>query len=196
LVAKSRRLKQATVVARAAELANELGDGRRLTLSMLAQDLGVRVPSLYNHVDGLEGLRRELALEGLHQMARQLRQAAVGKSGREAMLAVAGAYRRFAHEQPGVYPLTIQAPRPDDEAWQALSAEIVELMMLVLAAYQLDGDQALHVIRGFRALLHGYVSLEAGGGFDLPLSREESFHLLIETYLEGLAGDKYSALPN
>src|SRR5215472_13481724 len=56
-------LDTATVVRAAAELADASGLDS-LTLAGLAEHLGVRVPSLYNHVEGLPGLRRSLALYG------------------------------------------------------------------------------------------------------------------------------------
>ena len=59
-----RGLDRAAVVEAAAALADEVGlDG--LTLAGVAERLGVRSPSLFNHLpNGLEGLRRELALLG------------------------------------------------------------------------------------------------------------------------------------
>src|SRR5919108_4531499 len=53
-------LDQATVVEAAARLVDEEGIDQ-LTLGRLAERLGVRTPSLYNHVAGLPGLKRDLA---------------------------------------------------------------------------------------------------------------------------------------
>ena len=52
----------------AAALADEGGAGEELSLARLAERLGVRKPSLYNHVEGLSGLRRELALMALREL--------------------------------------------------------------------------------------------------------------------------------
>jgi hypothetical protein len=54
-------------VAVAAELVDAYGL-ERLTLAEVAQRLGIRLPSLYNHVDGLPGMQRD-SLLGLRQMA-------------------------------------------------------------------------------------------------------------------------------
>ncbi len=43
-----------------------------LTLARLAARFGVRAPSLYNHVSGLEALHRELALLGLRELGERL----------------------------------------------------------------------------------------------------------------------------
>src|SRR5215472_7695302 len=54
-------LDQRTVVEAAAKLVDEEGI-EQLTLGRLAERLGVRTPSLYNHVAGLSGLKHDLAL--------------------------------------------------------------------------------------------------------------------------------------
>ena len=53
-----------------------------VTLARVAGGLGVRAPSLYNHVDGRAGLLRALALRGVRELTAALRDAAVGRVGR------------------------------------------------------------------------------------------------------------------
>lgn len=184
---KRRRLNREKVVERAAALANAAGAADEVTLTALAAALDIRVPSLYNHIDGLEDLQHALAVYGAQQLSGRLRAAASGKVGRAALLAIAAAYRRFAHEQPGVYPLTIRAPALDDEALTAPAQELLQMLLLVLASFGLQGAAALHAVRGLRSLLHGFVALEAAEGFKMPLDRDESFGRVVNTYLDGLA---------
>ena len=66
-----------------------------------------------------------------------------------------------------------------------LSQDLVQTLLLVLASCGLQGDDALHMVRGFRAVLHGFVMLETAGGFGLPLDREESFARLVGAYVQG-----------
>lgn len=183
---KIRRLNRELVLASAAELANEAGDISQITLTQLARKLNVRLPSLYNHVDGVEGLQRELTRWGLQKELTAIRQAISGKVGRAALLATAQAYRQFAHTHPGIYHLTLKAPDPSDSELTALSDELVSLLQLILASYGLQGEVALHAIRAYRSVLHGFVSLETAGGFGLPLAEEESFLFLLNLYLDGL----------
>ena len=169
----------------AADLADEKGlEG--MTLAMLAARVGVRIPSLYNHVAGLPGLRRELALLGLRELARRMERAAVGKAGDAALVSIAHAYRAFARAHPGVYAATQRAPLSDDPAWAAAGAEVVGIVLAVLAGYGIEGDDALHATRALRSLLHGFVSLETIGGFGLPLDLDESFRRLLDVFIAGL----------
>jgi AcrR family transcriptional regulator len=184
---RRRRLNKEKVVARAVQLADAAGSVDGVTLTALAEDLDVRTPSLYNHVAGLDGLRHDMALYATQALTDRLRAAAAGHVGRDALLAMAGAYRTFAHEHPGIYPFVTQAPEPGDEALAALAQELLQLLLLVLASFGLGGDDALHAVRGFRSLLHGFVSLEMGEGYKMALDRDESFHRLVTTYFDGLA---------
>jgi hypothetical protein len=49
----------------------------------------------------------------------------------------------------------------------------------VLAGYGLSGTAAIDATRVLRAALHGFASLEAGGGFGLPQDVDGSYERLI-----------------
>jgi AcrR family transcriptional regulator len=170
-------------------VAGELADANgleQLTLAQVAGRLGIRLPSVYNHVDGLPGLRRELAILGGHQVMEKVNHAAIGKSADEAVIAVSQALRRYAMEHPGLYAASVRAPAADDLEAQQFGREIVDLTLAVFAPYHLSETDAIHAVRGLRSLIHGFVMLEKAGGFGMPIDRNESFLFLIETYLAGL----------
>lgn len=157
-----------------------------VTLARVAEALGVRAPSLYNHVDGLPGMLRMLTLLSLGELTDAIRDAAVGRSGAEALGAVAHAYRAYAQEHPGRYASTIRAPTPDDPELVAAGMRAVEVIVAVLGAWGFTGDEVLHRVRIVRSALHGFASIEAEGGFGLPLSLDESFELMVQTLVAGL----------
>jgi AcrR family transcriptional regulator len=179
-------LDQATVVEAAARLVDEEGL-EQLTLGRLAERLGVRTPSLYNHVAGLPGLKHELALYCLRELLDRLLRATIGKSRAEAILALADAYRAYAREAPGRYALTLQAPAPSDQELQAVAQELVDVVRAVLAPYRLSGEEAIHAIRSLRSIVHGFSSLEVAGGFGMPVDLDASFHWLINLFIAGLS---------
>jgi AcrR family transcriptional regulator len=179
-------LDRAAVVAAAAALADAEGI-EAVTFARLAEQFGVRPPSLYNHVAGMDGLRRELTLLGLREMTAALTRAVLGKAGDDAVMALADAYRAYARRRPGVYAAAlVRAPTPGDVEEDAAATEIVGIIVAALAAYGLTGDDAIHAVRGLRSLLHGFVALEIGGGFGIPLDLEESYHRLVRTFIAGL----------
>lgn len=167
-------------------MADETGDVTAVSLTTLAQALEIRTPSLYNHVASLDDLHSGLAIYGLRQLIATLQQATQGLVGREAVVATAVAYRRFVQDHPGLYPLTIRAPEPEESELVALSQTLVQMMLLIMASLGLQGDDAIHAIRGLRAILHGFTSLERAGGYKMTLDQNESFHHLLDAYLRGL----------
>jgi AcrR family transcriptional regulator len=182
-------LDRAAVAAAAAALADEEGL-ERLTLARVAERLGIRTPSLYNHVAGLAGLRREMAVFGVRELGRRLSRAAIGKTGDEAIEALADAHRAFVGERPGLYAATLPASRlrePADPELQAAEQEALEPVLVVLASsYGLEDEEALHATRCLRATVHGFATLEVAGGFGLALDTDESFRRLVRTIIGGL----------
>jgi AcrR family transcriptional regulator len=178
-------LDKATIVEAAAKLVDEEGI-EQLSLGRLAERLGIRTPSLYNHVAGLPGLKHDLALYCLRDVLNHLLRATIGKSRAEAIFAFADAYRSYARETPGRYALTLQAPAPGDRELQAIAQQIIEVALAILAPYKLSEEEAIHAIRGLRSIVHGFISLEGAGGFAMPVDLDESFHWLISVFVAGL----------
>jgi AcrR family transcriptional regulator len=179
-VARKAGLDRAHVIAVAAVLADRNGLAS-LTLTEVANELGIRPPSVYAHVDGLDGLHRELRALGAHTIARDLSDAAAGRSGRDAMRAFALAYREFAREHPGLYDATLRGADPSDDPELAVAlAEPVGVIVTALGDLGITGDDALHTVRIWRSALHGFVDLERRGGFGLPLDLDATFERLVE----------------
>jgi AcrR family transcriptional regulator len=178
-------LDKATVIEEAVKLVDEEGL-EQLALGRLAERLGVRVPSLYNHVAGQAGLRRDLALYCLRELLGHLTRAVMGKARAEAIFALADAFRDYARATPGRYALTLQAPAPDDAEWQELGRQSVGVAVAVLTSYRLGEEMTIHAIRGLRSIVQGFISLEMAGGFAIPLDLSVSFHWLVRLYVDGL----------
>jgi AcrR family transcriptional regulator len=172
------------------DAAERLADADSLeavSLAALAKRLGVRAPSLYVHIAGLDDLHRRLAIRGARRLAATLQRAAVGLAADEALGAMAEAYRAYAREHPGTYAALQRAPALDDAEARAAAAEAVDVFVAMLRGYGIEGEGAIHATRIIRAALHGFVSLEAGHGFGLPIDVDETFGRLIEVLAQGLA---------
>lgn len=171
-------LSRAAVVETGAQVADEAGLDR-LTLAGVAARAGVRLPSLYKHVGGSDDLQRGIAVLALRELRERLADAAVGRAGGEALRALAAAYREYARARPGRYAATLQAPAPDDDEHARAAVAVVEVVFAVLRGYALEGDGLVHATRILRSTLHGFVALEAAGGFGLPDSVDETFVRLV-----------------
>jgi AcrR family transcriptional regulator len=172
-------LSEDRVVVEAERIADEVGLSR-LTLAALAESLGVRQPSLYKHIDGMDALQRSIAVRAKTELGEVLGRAAVGKAGDDAIRALSTAYRRWALEHPGRYSATVRAPQPGDTDDEAASAAVVGVVFDVLAGYDLHGIDAIDATRALRSTLHGFIALESSGGFGLPVDVDRSFERLVD----------------
>lgn len=187
---KSRgRIDRNQIIEAAAEIADREGL-QQVTLTNVASALQIRVPSLFNHVDGLNGLRRELALRGICELHRRMVSAAEGLTGEEALLAVSAAYVRFAREHPGLYEAAIAAPNPEDGDYVKAAQQVVSVLLSILQdGFARLGIEALHVARSFRSVVHGFASLEASGGFGLEVDVDASVASAIRMLIRGMKSE-------
>lgn len=166
------------VVEEAESLADEVGLAN-LTLAAIAPRLGVRMPSLYKHVAGMDALRRLLSIRAKQELADVFARAATGKAGAQALTAIFHAGREWAKAHPGRYAATVRAPEAGDQQDLEASNAILEIVLAGLADYRLVGDDAIDAVRALRATLHGFISLEQAGGFGLPADVDRSFDRVI-----------------
>jgi AcrR family transcriptional regulator len=182
-------LNREKVLQSASELCDQHGL-HNLSMSTLAAQLGVRTPTLYYHIDSLAALRRALAMHALDLIGEQLGRAIMGKSGQEAVHALAYALRDFAHARPGLYQAAQSAPAADDHEWQAAGRTVVDTMRCAFASYQLDEEQSRQAVRMLRSMLHGCIVLEQLDGFGVAHAAENTFQELLialELYLTQLS---------
>ena len=177
-MARRAGLTKAIVVETAGDLADWSGRDQ-LTLTALAAELGVRTPSLYAHVDGLDDLMETLRVASIEQLGARLTNAAVGRSGDEAIASLAHELRAFAKEHPARYEFTVRAPRTEGGPARVASDAAVNTLLAVLDGFGLHGDDAIHAARFLRSAVHGFASLEAASGFGLPVGIDDSFDKLV-----------------
>ncbi len=180
------RLDRAAILERAARLADR-GGLDALTLAALAGELGIRPPSLYNHVASLEELRQALAVRALGELDAALGRAALGKAGAEAVVALGEAYRAYAHAHPGLYAAIAATGSSATPKLHAARGALLDTVGTVLRPFVL-GVEVVHALRAFYSLMHGFVSVEAAGGFALPVEPAVSFRWMLTRFSAGLGG--------
>lgn len=194
-MARKRGLDREQVVQGALRVLDREGEGG-LTLAAVAAELGVRPPSLYSHVQGIGGLRREVALASARLMGESLAGARRGLRAGAALEALARAYRVFARERPGSYALAQPSVRPgvDDELYVALGRSVFPIFE-ALAEVGVPSALRVHHARAIRAALHGFVELERGGGFGPASSVDESFDRMVALLRAGVeAGSRWGGM--
>lgn len=138
-----------------------------LTINALATQLGTKGPSLYNHVNSLEDLRRTVRMRVVGDIIGMLTNVGEGRTRDDAVVAMASAYRSYAHHHPGRYSAFTRMPLGGDdpeftEATRAAAAPVIA----VLASYGLEGENAFYAALEFWSAMHGFVLLEMTGAMD------------------------------
>ena len=135
-----------------------------LTINALANQLGTKGPSLYNHVHSLDDLRRTVRMRVVGDIIDMLTTVGRGRTPDDAVTVMASAYRSYAHHHPGRYSAFTRMPLGGDdpeftEATHAAAAPVIA----VLSAYGLDNEEAFYAALEFWSAMHGFVLLEMTG---------------------------------
>ena len=122
-------------------------------------------------------------------LADHLSAAAIGKSGAQLFMDVAQAFRSYVKEYPGLYMSTLRSSGKQEIRDPSLMYEeerALKIGLAVMASLGLQGEDAVHALRAFRSMVHGFATLEVAGGFGLPEDCDESFHRLVDALVAGL----------
>jgi AcrR family transcriptional regulator len=156
VVARSGRADEVVVAAR--RLLEEEGAGA-LTMRRLAEQLGIKAPSLYKHLPDKAALEAAIIATGLEEAAARFEQAvdsattggdAAGDGA--AISALAAAYREFALAHPHLYRLMHNGPLPRQHLPAGVEDRAAAPVMRVA------GSRAR--ARALWAFAHGMVMLE------------------------------------
>lgn len=154
-------LTSAVVTAAAADLADRDGFDT-LTLSALARGFGVQTASLYSHVRDRSALIERIHQLALGELADRIALAIGGRSGRDALAALADAHRDYAKRFPGRWT-ALQRPATEATVRSEPAARVAGLTLAMLRGYPLPEPELVHAVRLLAATVNGFLALEANG---------------------------------
>jgi AcrR family transcriptional regulator len=174
------------VTAAAADLADSRGLDR-LTVAAVARHFGVADASLYGHVRSREALLHQVAVRAAAAFAERLALAVAGRSGHQALIGFADAYRAFAVAHPGQYAAThLQLPSEVGRN-SAGHLHMIELSYATLRGYEIQEPELTDAIRFVRSTLHGFAALETAHGFGHPRALDTSWTRVVDAIHAALA---------
>lgn len=179
------KLDKNIVIRKAAEIVNKMGV-EQITLKMLANDLGVKSPSLYNHIKGLDDLKKQLMIYGWKQMEERIIQSVIGISGYDAIKAMCYAFYDYATENAGIFNAMLWYNKFQDEEMAEATSGLFSILLKLTASLNFPEEYCLHLIRTFRAFLEGFFLLVNNGSFGHPLPIRDSFELSLNVLMEGI----------
>ncbi|MDT8718849.1 WHG domain-containing protein [Clostridium sp. 19966] len=183
---QKRNLTKEKIIQVAFLLADEIGLNQ-VTFPKIAEKLDIKYPSLYNHFDNMDNLKREMTIFLLNDLNLKLMQGLIGKSGEAAVREFANTYREFAFKNRTAYSLFVNIPSMEDEELYKLAKETTSIIHKILEFYIKDQTYLIHKSRALRSLLHGFVSLSFAGYFKGEASLEDSFKFMIDDFIMSLS---------
>ena len=163
-----------------------------ISLREVARRLGVKAPSLYNHIKNTEELQYAVYQHAIDLFVQNQQAATSGKTQDDAIKVFAEAYHTFAIENKGLYQVIMSIPSEEDETGKEIALPLLKTVVFILSDYGLPEESIAHWQRVFRAILHGFVSQEYLGYFyfyrdvDLKKSRD----IALQCFLDGLHAEK------
>ncbi|MCM1161458.1 MAG: TetR/AcrR family transcriptional regulator [Roseburia sp.] len=173
------------IVRKTAQLANEIGV-ENVTLKMLADNLNIQTPSLYNHIKGLEDLQRELMIYGWKQMAEAILNAVAGVNGYDALEALCHAFYRYAIQNPGVFNAMLWYNKYQNKVMLDSTERIFSIVYKITASLNIPKETCNHLIRTFHGFLEGFSLLVNNAAFGNPSSLDDSFDLSLKVLIAGI----------
>ena len=185
-VSMSRKgLSREKVIEQAAKLANEKGL-KNVTIATLAEYLGIKKPSLYNHIKSQEDIYRGIMIYGWTQGTETLVQQINEDDAREALRKYAKAFYGYAIENPGVFEAMLWYNKYESEELIYATEKIYIFFFMQTDRLGIERTVANHLLRTYRAFLEGFSLLVIHNSFGKPISIDESFDISLNVLLNGI----------
>jgi AcrR family transcriptional regulator len=180
------KVTDAEVVAAARRLVERDGPAA-LSMQAVADEVGVRAPSLYKRFADRAALLSAVQQEVFAELGHKLEVTAARPGPQQALAAIAAAYRAFARARPHLYTLMFSPEVGHDAAGDAARRQAAQPVISRLTDL-VGRERALPTARVLTAFVHGFVSMELQGAFRLGGDVDDAFDLGLRLLLSSFGG--------
>lgn len=173
------------VIETAAKLSNKVGL-ENLSLKMIAEELNIKSPSLYNHISSLDNIKERLMIYGWKQIENKMIYSSVGVSGYEALKNMCYAFYDYATNNKGIFTAMLWYNKYENEEKKNTTTRLFDMLFKVMNSLNIRDDNINHIIRTLRSFLEGFSLLVNNNAFGNPISIKESFDLSLEIIMNGI----------
>lgn len=153
-----------------------------LNVNRVAQRLGIRTPSLYNHVTGADDLRRAVVLEVLERASLEVQQPEDESDAMAFIRALAHGMRHFAQSNANLYIFLMAAPLSwDADPYAPHWMRTQERFIDSVRRFNLPAHDQVHAARFLFASILGFIRLELRGSYAAQGYADESFDWMLDT---------------
>ena len=178
-------LSKEEIIEKAAALANEKGLSY-LTVTTLSEYLGIRKPSLYNHVKTMDDLHYKLMIYGWKKVSEELVAGIDSGSPKDNLIDYGRAAYRFAMENPGVFEAMVWYNKYSDDSLLEATEGLYSFFFEQTDNLNIDREVANHLLRTYRAFIEGFIMLQIHNTFGNPISIDESFDISMNVLISGM----------
>lgn len=152
----------------------------------IAADLVTEMEAFFGKVDTIPQMKQALAIAGYQGLRRQIEKAIEGKTGSDAVRAMALAMRSFALGSPGLAVASFRDPEVDNPEYQKAAGELAQTVLRVFSDVGITDESAKHAIRILKSLVRGFVLGEMSAPVARPMEYQKSYVFAVEMFVSGL----------
>jgi AcrR family transcriptional regulator len=178
--ARQRAERHQLIITTARELAEAEG-WEAVTTRKLADRVEYSQPVLYGHFANLEAIRDAVAVEGIGEMAEQMRDARLAAPATEAVRAIATSYLAFAAAHPATYQAMFSLPTQVKFAHAETPAPLRAAFGEIVSAFGPYNERNAALAELIWGSLHGLAVLLRSGRIP-PEYQEQRVDLLVTLF--------------
>ena len=178
-------LSREKVIAEACAIANEEGLNA-VTITNLANRLGIKKPSLYNHIKDQEDIFGGIMIQGWNHVSNEICQEITNDDPKEAINELSHGIYDYAIANPGIFEAMLWYNTYENEGLKLVSEGLYTFFFSQTDKLGIERNMANHLLRTYRSLIEGFILLVIHNSFGNPVSIEESFQISIDMFTKGL----------
>lgn len=173
------------IVETSAKLSNEVGI-ENLTLKIIAKELNIKSPSLYNHISNLDDIKEKIMIYGWKQIENNIIAAAVGVSGYEALRKMCYAFYDFAINNKGIFNAILLYSKSDNLEKNNITKRIFDMLFKVMKPLDISDNNIKNSIKTLISFLEGFSLNVNTNTLEYQISTKESFDNSLEIIIDGI----------
>lgn len=181
-------LSKEEIIKKTAELANERGLSY-LSVTTLADYLGIKKPSLYNHMKTIEDMQKSLMIYGWRTVSEDAVKGIDSSDEKTNLTEYGRRFYKFAIENPGVFEAMLWYNKYADDTLLLATEGLYTFFFKQTDGLGIDRAIANHLLRTYRAFLEGFIMLQIHNAFGNPIPMDESFEISMNVLISGI--EKY-----
>lgn len=178
-------LSREEILQKSIQLANEKGLAF-LSVTTLSENLGIKKPSLYYHVQTVEEVIQWIMIYGWQYVSTEIVAKAEVADPETSMKNYARLFYEFAKKNSGVFEAMLWYNKYGNDELKNATEGLYEFFFKQTEKMGISEEYANHLLRTFRAFLEGFILLESHNSFGNPVSVEESFEISLQVLIEGM----------